>query len=68
VTSQPPSLELQVGQVWRHKRELWRRVEIFGLRSPEWGGGAFVKRNTSRRRQAISEETLRRDYELVRGA
>lgn len=57
--------ELAVGQVWRHKRETWRTVTIRSLRGDEWGGGAFVDRNTSRRKQAISEKTLRRDYRLV---
>lgn len=55
---------IAVGQIWQHKRESFRRVEITSIREPEWGGGAFVRRNTSRRRQAIGEASLRRDYFL----
>lgn len=59
-----------VGQKWRHKRDHGRTVEITGL-GAEIGEPyryAQVKRNTSRRRQSIRFDTLRRDYELYREA
>lgn len=61
------TIPLAVGQKWRHKRESWRTVEITALET--WGSPpmqrAFVTRSTSRRRQAIKESTLRRDYKCV---
>lgn len=61
--------ELAVGQVWRHKGSSWRTVEITHLSDgDEWRDGVvrvYVIRNTSRRRQPISETTLRKEYVLA---
>lgn len=63
--------DVAVGQVWRHKREWHRKVEVTGLSAP-WSDEperddifVYVNRNTSRRRQPMRASTLRRDYRLV---
>lgn len=48
------------GQVWRSKRDPWRRVTIVEINA----GWVHVERNTSRRRQPVKVTTLLRDYEL----
>lgn len=62
-----PIPSIAVGQRWRHKRDRWRRVEITAV--DEYHGQRYlyadVKRNTSRRRQPIRLDTLRRNYELI---
>ena len=52
------------GAVWRSKRrtEQHRTVTIVGVDD----GRVFVRRNTSRRRQAISRKTLAKDYRFDR--
>lgn len=52
---------VEVGQVWRSKRENWRTVTITKVYP---GGGFDARRNSSRRTQAISPATLRKDYRL----
>lgn len=54
--------ELVVGEVWRHKGNPYRTITIVSL--VHWGGERHVypRRNTSRRRQSISEKTLRKEY------
>jgi hypothetical protein len=66
-TSRP---DLRVGQVWREKRRArsWRIVEITHLDTYDGAVYATVRRNSSRRRQPISEKTLRADYRLDREA
>jgi hypothetical protein len=57
---------LKVGQTWTHRRQSWRRVEITSLRDRADGDvDAYVRRNTSRRTQAIKRSTLLRDYWLA---
>lgn len=53
------------GQVWQSKRrgEGHRRVYINGVSEDGWW--IYVRRNTSRRRQAINAQTLRKDYRYV---
>jgi hypothetical protein len=64
-----PQPELAVGQVWKHKGSSWRKVEILEVSAGEnWRDGCvrvYVRRNTSRRRQPISETTLRKEYVLA---
>lgn len=57
--------ELREGQTWRSKRDFWRRVTITGLTTVRGDPAVNVRRNTSRRTQAIREVTLRRDYYIV---
>lgn len=57
-------VEVEVGQVWASKRDNWRRVTITGVHDDY----VNVRRNTSRRTQAISRATLARTYVLVAGA
>lgn len=52
--------EIRVGQVWRHKRNRRRTVTIERVHDDY----VSPRRNTSRRKQAISFKTLRREYEL----
>lgn len=64
------TVEVAVGQVWRHKREAYRRVEVLEVREENARDGGretavYVRRNTSRRTQAIMERTLRRNYYLA---
>lgn len=54
------------GAIWRHKRDRGRTVLITGLFSDGSERYVDVRRNTSRRRQAIRERTLLRDYEFGR--
>lgn len=61
--------QVLVGQVWQHKREGYRRITITGgMRIRSWGTYFSVERNTSNRKQEISEKTLRREYRLVKEA
>lgn len=60
------------GQVWRDKRESWRTVEItdvfdrpiYDRRGEQVGVDRYVsvRRNTSRRKQAIKVDTLYAKY------
>jgi hypothetical protein len=63
-------MTVAVGQVWRHKRDRGRRVEVTGISAP-WSDTPetddvfiYVKRNTSRRTQPLRRSTLLRGYEL----
>lgn len=53
---------IEVGQVWEGKRDPQRRVLISHIYT---GGDASVRRNTSRRMQAISPDHLRKTYRLT---
>lgn len=57
----PEETPIEVGQTWRAKRDRHRLVTITYVYSD---GDLGVRRNTSRRTQAISPRTLRRDYRL----
>lgn len=59
----PEPEPIEVGQVWRHKGDRYRRVEVTSVDAANERVG--VKRNTSRRRQPIGFGTLRREYRLV---
>lgn len=59
---------IREGQVWRHKSETWRQVTITGETTIRGVEGVNVRRNTSRRTQAIRVETLLRSYRLVKEA
>jgi hypothetical protein len=52
---------VEVGQVWRAKRESYRTVTITYVYE---SGQLGVRRNTSRRTQSISPTTLRKGYRL----
>jgi hypothetical protein len=61
-----PENRIVTGAIWRHKRDRFRQVEITGLFSQYGERYVGVWRNTSRRRQAIKETTLLRDYAFDR--
>jgi hypothetical protein len=62
--------QVTTGQVWRHKGDRRRHVEVTGVSEP-WSDTpetddvfVYVHRNTSRRRQPMRRSTLLRSYEL----
>jgi hypothetical protein len=62
------SRAIQAGTVWQSKRDSWRRVFITSVHEDEKfypNSYVNVKRNTSRRRQAINWTTLLKDYYLT---
>lgn len=53
------------GQLWRHRREGWRTLEVTAIRELDSGEVlVYVRRNTSNRRGAVNLRTLHRDYQL----
>lgn len=52
------------GQTWRSRRDYWRKVEIVGLTTIRGEPAVNVRRNTSRRTQAILVTTLLRSYAI----
>jgi hypothetical protein len=58
---------ITTGAIWRHKRDRHRLVRVTAIWPAHDGTRyASVERNTSRRRQAIKETTLLRQYEYSR--